>query len=227
MDAPDWQRVVATVQVVGAVPDAPDWERIVVGPGAGPIPVASGGATSIYLGGGFLGVTTDPAPVSSSGAHIQGVIGLLAFTPFATGTVNNIYVPVEASSSGFTPNQNFVGIYDMGITTANTFTRLATSAAGVCDTVFNTAGMHKVPLATGAEVTQGGYYAIALLNNGAGGNFFFTQCNTGFTSLINPSGTAWPVRAFTTSTTNIALASSVAFSACSLSFDTWLLYASE
>lgn len=222
-DSPDWQNVV-TVVSGGAVTDAPDWSEVVTGPGATPIPVATGGTTSIYLGGGILGISMDPVVVTNIEGHLEGAIAFMGFTPFATGTVNNIFVPIGTSSGGFTPNQNFVGIYDMGLTTGGTFTLLASSAAGACDTPFATAGMHQVALTTGAKVNQGSYYALAFLQNGTPGNFY--SFNAGTAAIDNPNGTTWPVRCVTIATTHTTLSSTIAFSACNTSGATWLFYAS-
>lgn len=63
LDAPDWERIVTTVQAAGDVPDAPDWQRLVVGPGGTPV-------------GGGGGVLADMSTPGDGYVPIDGGSGL-------------------------------------------------------------------------------------------------------------------------------------------------------
>lgn len=227
IDAPDWQRIVQTVEAAGDVPDAPDWERIVVGPGGTPTgPVQGGGILTPYYQRGFYGITCDPAIVTQFVAHATGNLALVIFSALTNFTANNIWAIVGAGS-GLTTNQNYVAIYDTGQATANTFTRLAVSAAGVCDTAFAHSGVQKIPLSSGVALTSGQSYMLAFLNNSSSTppSFPLSETSPSSGAAVNPEGLTFPYRAVM-SGTQTSMPSTIAFSAVGLSYPVWLFYVS-
>jgi hypothetical protein len=222
-DAPDWEHIVQTVEATGDVPDAPDWERIVVGPGGTPVgPSPGGGVISLYYQAGFIGLTVDPAAVQSNSGHTEGVVGLITFTALATAEANYVYA-IMAGGASCTADENFVGIYDQGNITADTFTLLAATATGVCDTPFADGGIQKLALSSSASLTEGLNYAVGFLNNGGAPTF----CSASVTieQACNPLGTTYPFRVFLAAP-NTSLPHTIAYSATSLTNNVWLWYVS-
>lgn len=166
LDAPDWQRVVTAVETVGAVPDAPDWQRIVVGPGGGAINITGAPSwASLYVSAGYIGVPVSPLSSQNAINLNGGPVNMQAFTALFTGPVHSVAVAMR-NGQPLTANENFVGIYDFGQTTANTMTLLAQSAAGVADPIWASSGTTPVPLSTNPTLTAGQTYMVATLNNG-------------------------------------------------------------
>jgi len=224
IDAPDWQRILTTVEATGDVPDAPDWERIAVAPGGNPIgPTPGGGSLSPYFVAGFKALTVDPAAVTQVDGHDEGNIALTVFTPFTTFTVNYVYF-IVGGVSGLTPNENYIGIYDCGVKAANTYTLLCATAAGVCDTAFASSGYKKVALTNPVTLSGTSNYALAVLNNGATPSFDFAEPNNSATP--NPLSTTYPFRSYTNSTFT-TLPSSIAYSAVTLTGVLWMFFMSD
>jgi hypothetical protein len=223
LDAPDWERVVVTVKATGDVPDAPDWQRIVVGTGGTPV---GGGATGSIMGfysaWGILGITGDPLVFNSPISHAGGNVSMLSFQAFTTGTANNIYTPLNTGSNDFTPNENYVGIYDAGQTTPGTATLLGSSAAGVAESKWTPPQQVSIiPLSSGVPLVGGEMYYIAILNNGANPAFYDTTSD----AVVAPNvfGTNPPFVCSTTAT-HTTLPPTVAFSAMTRVVDCWLAY---
>jgi hypothetical protein len=224
LDAPDWQRLLVTVNAAGDVPDAPDWERIAVAPGGQPIgPTPGGGVVSPYYVAGFKALTVDPATVTGVTGHATGVVALIVFTPFTTFTVNYVYC-IIGGTSGLTPNENYLGIYDCGQTTASTYTLLCATAAGVCDTAFATGGYQKIAIHNPVSLSGSENYALALLNNGANPSFDYAAPNNSATP--NPLSTNYPFRSFSTAT-HTTLPTSIAYSAVTLTNDIWMFFMAD
>lgn len=224
IDAPDWQRIVTTVQATGDVPDAPDWERIVVGPAGVPIgPGTPVNAWSPYAAAGFLGLTGDPVFYVNTAGHEPGVLGLVMFTALATGTAGHVWAYVTANGA-LTANENYLCIYDAGQATAGTATKLAQTAAGTCDSPFNTTGMHELALSSGASLVQGQNYFVGVINNGSNAPIFVTQTSPQ-PIWLNPVGNAYPIRCFSPGPYT-SPPGSVAFSSLSTTGNTWLFYVS-
>lgn len=226
IDAPDWQRVIVTVQASGDVPDAPDWERIVVGPGGTPVGPTPGGisTTSYYYALGYLGLTVDPTVTNATSSHAAGLVSLNAFTAFASATAGFVTLQVNSAAS-VTANQNYVGIYDSGQASAGRGTLLATSAAGACDAVFNSNGVHKIALSTTVNLVAGQMYYAAFLNNGGTPGFQNCSLVNPNTGAINPLGTTFPTRydpagSFTT------LPATAPFAGSTLQAGPWLMFIS-
>lgn len=223
LDAPDWEKIVTTVAAAGDVPDAPDWQRVVVGPGA--VPVGGGGGTSAlgrYAAFGILGVSAEPLIFNGAVGHAGGNITLQAFAALATGTAKHFYTPLNTGSSSFTPNENYVGIYDAGQATAGTATLLASSAAGAAEAAWTPPQQVSViSLGTGAALTGGQMYYMALLNNGANPAFYETTQSAVVQS--NVFGTNPPFTCSTTAT-HTTLPGTIAFSATTRVVDAWLMY---
>lgn len=223
VDAPDWQRIVTTVQATGDVPDAPDWERIVVGPAGVPIgPGTPINSWSPYASAGFLGVTGDPIFYVNTGAHQSQVLSLVMFTALASGTAGHIWAYVTANGAG-TANENYLCIYDAGQTTPNVATKLAQTAAGVCDAPFNSTGMHELALSSGAVLAQGQNYYVGLITNGS--NPLFVTQTSPQPIWLNPVGVTYPIRVFSAGPYTTP-PGSVAFSATTVTGNAWLFYVS-
>ena len=166
LDAPDWQRIVTAVEVMGTVPDAPDWERIIVGPSGGPINITgSPSLLSLYATAGYIGVPVNPLGAQNGQSQNTGQLYLEAFNALFSGPVHSVSLAVRTGQT-LTANENFVGIYDFGQTTANTFTLLAGSAAGAADSIWKNSGTVPVPLTTNPVLTVGQTYVVATLCNG-------------------------------------------------------------
>lgn len=222
-DAPDYQYVVQTVTATGQVPDAPDYQRTVVGPGGQPSgPLQGGGILTPYYLRGFFGITCDPEVATQNVGHTQGQIAFVIFSALATFTANFIWA-IVGGASGLTANQNYVGIYDIGVTTANTLTRLGQSAVGACDTAFATTGVKKIAISPGVACTAGTNYMLAFLNNGASPSFPLSETAPASGLAVNPEGLTYPYRSISTATFT-ALPASIAYSALTLSFPVWLFY---
>jgi hypothetical protein len=219
-DAPDWQTII-TLQSGGAVTDAPDWTDVVTGPGGTPVgPAPGGGIVSVYFNAGFIGVTVDPNAAQTTIAHTQGVVALTIFsalaTTSATGMTFNIWLGATC-----TANQNFLGIYDAGQTTAGVATLLGQTAAGVCDTPFATTAVHSVNFISPIPLIEGQSYYVGLLNNGGQPGLSAASCSQETT--INPLGNTLPFRCFLPSP-NLVFPSTIAFSATTLTNNAWLLF---
>lgn len=223
-DSPDFQTNVVSVTETGEVPDAPDFTTVVVGPGGTPVgPPPGGGLFSPYYIAGLKAATVDPAACTQVTGHTAGNIALTVFTPFASFTANYVYF-IVGGASGLTPNENYMGVYDMGVKTANTMTLLSATAAGVCDTAFASNGYKKVALTPAVTLQDNANYAFALLNNGASPSFDFAEPNNSATP--NPLSTNYPFRSFTTSTFT-TLPSTIAYSAVTLTGVLWMFFLSD
>jgi hypothetical protein len=223
-DAPDWQTII-TLQSGGALTDAPDWTDVVTGPGGTqPISGGGGGTLSYYFALGYLGVTCDPTVTNNGAAHTAGQIALNAFIAFSTASANFITMYVTSGSS-VTANQNYVGIYDAGQTTPGSATRLGVSAAGACDAVFNSTGLHKIALSAPVALTGGAMYYAAFLNNGGTPSFQNCSLVNPNTSVINPLGTTLPVR-FDPAGSFTTFPSTAAFAGSTLQAGPWLMFVS-
>lgn len=196
IDAPDWQRIIKTVEAMGDVPDAPDWERIVVGPGGTPVTAAAGASPfSPYFAMGMLGVTIDGTTESSGRSPTAGKPVFQAFTAGATGTINNIYLYIVTGAS-VTTNENFLSIYDWGVATANTYTLLGQTPAGDVDAAFKTTGIAQGTLSTGVPVVAGETYVMSIL---CGGNYpSITSLDAVDTHINNPFFPATPISTVST-----------------------------
>lgn len=213
-DAPDWQRIVTTVQAAGDVPDAPDWQRIVVGPGATPVGGGSGGGLlSTYYNAEFLGVTIDPTGTTTSAVPRASSVTFMMFAPFKTATANYIWPNIYTGGTP-TANECFMAIYDTGQATAGYATLLGATATGACDVPFSQTGPHKIALATPVALTAGQNYYAAMLNNysAAVGNIYANAING---NAANPLGLTLPFAA-NSPATYTSLPSSLAFSAMGL-----------
>ena len=172
-DAPDWQRVVQTVQSTGAVPDAPDWQRVVVGPGGAPVGGGGGGGGSgltpaIYgwqqWSAPLWTITNYPAwPVGNGSILLVGMVAESA------ATWSSAFVRVINVGTSPTPNSNYVGLYAATVTSGSlsSLELVASSAAGAADNAWTVAGFTPVDFATAYKVTAGTlYYAAFLLDMG-------------------------------------------------------------
>ena len=221
IDAPDWQRIITTVAATGDVPDAPDWERIAVGPGGTPVgPAPGGGIISVYYNAGFVGVTVDPNAAVNTSNHTEGVVALTIFSALATVAATGLTFLVYGGDA-VTANQNFLGIYDVGQTTAGHATLLGATAAGVCDTPFANTGLHTVNFSSPIPLIEGESYYVGLLNNG--GIPGFPEAQPPQQQIINPLGLTYPFRAFLPAP-NTVFPSSIAFSALTLNNTAWLFF---
>ena len=219
IDAPDWQRIVVTVTSTGAVPDAPDWQRIVVGPAGAPVGGGGVGGSLIgfYTANGIMGVTCDPAACTGTATHGGGNISLNAFQALTTGTAGHVYLIVQSGRIP-TANQNYIGIYDAGATTAGTATLLGATAPGVVDAVETAIGAYKLPLAAGVPLTAGKMYYFAMLFNANGpGMMLGTQWDP---KAANPFGNTFPFQCNTTGTFT-TLPATIAFSSTVTFNDIW------
>lgn len=162
-DAPDWERVVVTVEATGDVPDAPDWERIVVGSGGTPIGGGGVGTSLIqpFVNAGFLGVTMHPYTGIGGASLLGGTLYIMPFAASATATVNNVLLAV-ATGTSLTSTTTIAGIYDWGEATAGTMTLLCASASGAAATVWASSGIHPVAMSTHPTLTAGKTYAVAV-----------------------------------------------------------------
>lgn len=109
-DAPDWERVVTTVEAMGDVPDAPDWQRIVVGEGGAPV----GGLTNPMTTKGDIivgGTAGAPARlgVGSSTQFLGVTSGTPAWKAAPTGTVYALGLQgaMYTNNGGLGPNATF------------------------------------------------------------------------------------------------------------------------
>lgn len=225
IDAPDWQRIVTTVLAAGDVPDAPDWERIVVGPAGVPVgPGAGFTSYSPYIGAGYIGLTADPYVYTAVTGHNAGVMSLTMFTALVTGTARFITMWVGGAQST-TANENFVALYDTGQHTAATATLLGASAAGAADVPFATNGLAKIALSSSVPLTAGQNYFAGFLSNQPSAVSGFANIACLAQQILNPVGTTYPIRGFGTGPYTTPPAS-LAFSAFSLTVNTWLQFVS-
>lgn len=172
-DAPDWQRVITTVTSAGAVPDAPDWQRIVVGPGGAP--VGGGGAGEVYLPGSLWGLAAQTVPWWS--ANLSGNLGCVVGAVYMTTlnmtnkqTVSNVWVDLAVSFTPNTADANYVGIYEATSpgSMSSDYNLIASSAPGVCDTLFANTGFVKCPLSAPVSLSAApATYFVAVLFNSA------------------------------------------------------------
>lgn len=194
-DCPDWQNVV-TLSTGGPVTDAPDWQEVIVGPGGTPI---SGGAAPDWSAANFgLGAWT-MAPWAAFGAFTigSGAVRLAALPVATTVTVSHIWCVLELFPATLHANESFMGIYEItGLSGFSwTWTKVAATAAGACDTPWtNAVGL--VPLSASVTLTAGNpYYAALLVNQATGttmqvaGNIMPTG-GTGTPWLYNPAAAA-------------------------------------
>lgn len=213
-DAPDWQRVVQTVQSTGAVPDAPDWERIVVGPGGAPVGGGGGGGSTgepTPAAWGWLGWTY--SPILSSTSTLFGNIrdvGLALFIAPSDLTVTSITWPCYQAGSGFVTDHNYVGIY-LATTSGTSVTALdlvASSAAGAADSAWASQGSTPVDLSSAYKLTAGSvYYLAQLWDTGVNSNPrpYFLDYQWGTGGVFNN----WPTAYVQTGNTTTSLPSSL------------------
>jgi hypothetical protein len=171
MDAPDWERILVTVQSEGDVPDAPDWERIAVAPGGAPIGGGGGQSGPIASDFGWVGWSFPPWQVTAGANAVQGR-GTTYLTPvkaLSTTTVHGISYVVAAPSSAPTSGHSYVGLYSWSGTTPllGTFTLLGATASGTVDASMETAGGYNELLASGVAVTAGDLYYCAFITGTA------------------------------------------------------------
>ena len=223
-DAPDWQRVVQTVQSTGAVPDAPDWERIAVGPGGTPIGPTPGGSTSSpYYVAGFSALTCDPLAAPNTPTHAAGVISLTCFTAARTFTCR--YVTFAVSGAAVTPNENYIGVYAIGTPLVSTaMTLVGATGSGACDGPFEGTNVQKVFFATSFTLQANTLYACAILNNG--GTPKFDQGLAASLPAANPFGSSWPMLSVTNASYT-SLPASINYADVTEDQAFWLMYFSE
>lgn len=203
--------------------DAPDWTEVVTGPGGTSVVVgAASSPFSVYFSLGVLGATITPTSPSAQGALASGIIRFQAFSAAASGSIGHISVYVSVGGTP-TANENFFMVYDLGATTANTYTLLGTTAAGVADPLFTTAQIISVPLVTPVPVIGGQTYVLAAVINGSSRPQFPRQAAID-QHVPNLFGSAPPI----TANSNSAFTSppsSVAFSVVTPQADSYLFWA--
>jgi hypothetical protein len=220
LDAPDWERILVTVEAMGDVPDAPDWQRIAVGPGGTPVTGGGGGPSFLGLYSPYyLGVTMDPQGAQNTVGTLGGYHWMMAFVATATGPAHNILLPLNNTGT-YTSGTTWAGLYDFGQTTPNTFTLLAQTASGAAATAWDPGGFTSVALSTNPTLTAGQTYAVAVLSNGGtlttwgytlgGGGTVRNATSTPFQCFINGGRTT--------------LAPTLAFSAMTGSLRNFLAY---
>ena len=168
IDAPDWQRVIVTVQASGDVPDAPDWERIVAGPGG--TPVGGGGApagfAAVWTGAGMIGVTMEPMLLTGGVNLLGGSTYMFPFVALATASASTVWLPLTSSGT-YTSATSYAGLYDFGQASAGHFTLLASTPVGAAATAWDAGGETSVALASSVPLTQGQIYNVAITAGGA------------------------------------------------------------
>ena len=173
-DAPDWQRVVQTVQSTGAVPDAPDWERIVVGPGGAPVGGGGGGGGAGGLTPAVYGWQQWSAPLWTITNYpawpVAGGILLVGMVAGSAATWSSAFVRVINVGTSPVTDENYVGLYAATISggSLSSLALVASSAAGAADNAWTVAGFTPVDFATAYKVTAGTLYYAAFLANMGG-----------------------------------------------------------
>lgn len=215
IDAPDWQRIITTVEAMGDVPDAPDWERIAVAPGGGPVGQVgfAGSPFSNYVAIGYAGLSIDPMIPMANRGPTGGKLNLFTFTALLSTTVN--YITFYVGEPGTpTANENFVFMYDWGQATANTYTLLGQSAAGVLEPLIPTNGIVKCPLTSGVPIVAGQQYVMGFLFNGTTPQLAGLSTSDG--RIMNPLLVAKPISTINTTTTFTSPPSTFAWSASAI-----------
>ena len=218
-DAPDWQKVVTVTTSVGEVTDAPDWQRVVVAPGGVPISGGGGGGSTedIYPPDDGMYGWSIPFTLSNSAAILTSVgdLGLTRVKAAASGTVGSLYTDVTIVGSGFTADENYVGLYQPVLSSGalTSLSLLGSSAAGAADTPFTTLGIRTVPLSPGVAVTAGSIYYVGWVTNGSPGRMQLSSTSALTASaqappLVYPYSLTYPGHSLT------ALPNSVTVSAC-------------
>lgn len=224
IDAPDWERLVVTVKAEGDVPDAPDWERIVVGPGGTPVGgTSTSWWTNIYVQAGYGASTIFPFAVDSAAGISNDHVCLVPFSPFITFSCGHTTMYTN-STAAVSSNENFLGIYDVGATTANTATLLASTATGAIDSEIGVVGTHTYAFSSAVTLTVGVNYYYAILVTSAGGPGFPGVTNSS-PNFWNPQGVTFPITAQSTAV-ETSLPASIAFSAMTAIDEIWLAFLS-
>jgi hypothetical protein len=149
--------------------------------------ISSGPAQAGLLGWSFpliQAVGTASAACTNSRLYLAGIY-------LTAGTiVTNIWLYSEASSSGATASENFVGLYD------STGTLQASTTAGSIDTALATAGALKCAVATPYVIPANGLFWVGAAFNASTHNITFftptgwvtaTTSSTLYQSFANPT----------------------------------------
>jgi hypothetical protein len=224
MDSPDWQNIITLISG-GGVTDAPDWQEVVTGPGGNPLPVAGVSPYSYYQVLGYVGLTCDPTVANNSAAKATGALSMSAFVALSTASVNFMTFFV-GSPAACTANQNYLGIYDSGQAVAGQSALLGSTAAGVCDTPFNTSGLSRVQLQAPVSLVQGQMYYACILNNGGTPGFANSNLPNPNNAYINPLGLTKPVRWFPAGSTHTTLSATALWTGGTLAAGPWLVFIS-
>jgi hypothetical protein len=182
-----------------SITDAPDWQEIVTTViNTGTVPDSPDWQNTV-VGPGGVPVGPSPGGGQSSPYYAAGFLAITC-DPLA-------------------------GVYSMGTPNVSTHATLVqTTAAGACDTPFNSNNIQKVAFASPQVLQTNTIYALAVLNNG--GTPKFDEGTAASLPAANPFGTTWPFLSVTTASFT-SLPASIAYSTVTQTAAFWLFYLSQ
>jgi hypothetical protein len=177
-DSPDYQEIIA-IQLGGSLTDAPDWTNVVTGPGGGAVPGNTSAMDWVPSDFNLSGWSAPPWALQITANFANSTTGYAALWPVKVTTTTTVqHVGFSSVNSGYsyTANENYIGLYSVSYSgnTPNTFTLLATSAAGALEAAITPAdGFRVTALSTAVSVTAGQVIYAGVVANYTGANQFY------------------------------------------------------